>query len=223
MLRSAIFAGLLAHSDALTAGAWPAARVSGRGRLATSSLPDGLAARYAEIAAALPQQEQAYRDWLASGAVDCDGLRATAGSLGLTIDTEHGTLAYAPDFESKRVPLCFDLVYCRHGKTTGNTEPRVYQGYVDEPSNALNEIGRSQAEDAADKLDELGLAALVTRGCCRAGRLVPQLPVCACVCLSVRPRRRCSALARPGETVVHLWLQMQHGPATRALDTVRVG
>jgi len=156
-LRSAIFAGLLAHSDALTAGAWPAARVSGRGRLATSSLPDGLAARYAEIAAALPQQEQAYRDWLASGAVDCDGLRATAGSLGLTIDTEHGTLAYAPDFESKRVPLCFDLVYCRHGKTTGNTEPRVYQGYVDEPSNALNEIGRSQAEDAADKLDELGL------------------------------------------------------------------
>ena len=48
--------------------------------------------------------------------------------------------------------LSFDLMYVRHGKTTGNTEPRVYQGYVDEPSNALNEIGLQQAQDAADKV-----------------------------------------------------------------------
>jgi len=48
-------------------------------------------------------------------------------------------------------------LYVRHGKTTGNTEPRVYQGYVDEPSNALNEVGLGQAEDAADKLDALQL------------------------------------------------------------------
>ena len=32
------------------------------------------------------------------------------------------------------------------GKTTGNTEPRVYQGFVDEPQNALNDIGLQQAE-----------------------------------------------------------------------------
>ena len=48
--------------------------------------------------------------------------------------------------------LSYDLMYVRHGKTTGNTEPRVYQGYVDEPSNALNEVGLQQAEDAADKV-----------------------------------------------------------------------
>ena len=40
----------------------------------------------------------------------------------------------------------------RHGKTTGNTEPRVYQGYCDEPANALNDIGLSQADEAADKV-----------------------------------------------------------------------
>jgi len=116
-----------------------------------------LAERYAKIASALPQQEQAYTQWLASDAVDCSGLCETASSLGLTLDAASGSIAYAPDFESKRVPLCFDFVYCRHGKTTGNTEPRVYQGYVDEPSNALNEIGLAQAQDAADKLDNLAL------------------------------------------------------------------
>jgi len=49
------------------------------------------------------------------------------------------------------------LIYCRHGKTTGNTEPRVYQGFVDEPQNALNDIGIGQAKEAADKLDALSL------------------------------------------------------------------
>lgn len=77
--------------------------------------------------------------------------------LGLKLDIDTGNIAYAPDFESKRLPLCFDFIYCRHGKTTGNTEPRVYQGYVDEPSNALNNIGLSQAESAADKLDDMKL------------------------------------------------------------------
>ena len=56
------------------------------------------------------------------------------------------------------MPLSFDLIYCRHGKTAGNTEPRVYQGYVDEPENALNEVGLGQAQDAADQLDALGVA-----------------------------------------------------------------
>jgi len=121
------------------------------------SLPEGLQSRYAEIAAAQSQQEQKYAEWIASGAVDCEGLRASASSLGLELDAVEGTVKYASEFESKRLPLCFDFVYCRHGKTTGNTEPRVYQGYVDEPSNALNEVGLAQAQDAADKLDALAL------------------------------------------------------------------
>jgi len=124
---------------------------------AMQALPDGLVETYAEIAAALPQQEKAYADWIASDEVDGDDLKALAASLGLSLDVAGGQVAYASDFEKKRVELCFDFIYCRHGKTTGNTEPRVYQGYVDEPSNALNEIGLGQAQEAADKLDELKL------------------------------------------------------------------
>jgi len=111
--------------------------------------------RYGTIKAAQPQQTKAYADWLASGAVDGAALTAKAAAMGLALDMAGGQVAYAPDFAP--LPLCFDLMYCRHGKTTGNTEPRVYQGFVDEPQNALNEIGLAQAQEAADKLDALSL------------------------------------------------------------------
>ena len=119
-------------------------------------LPDGLAEKYESIASKQPQQQEAYIKWLAA-TIDSRDLCARAAALGLSLDVEGGQVSYASDFEEKRVPLSFDFVYCRHGKTTGNTEPRVYQGYVDEPSNALNEIGLAQAEEAADKLDALNL------------------------------------------------------------------
>ena len=115
-----------------------------------------LDARYATIAAAQSVQQEVYTQWLGSS-VDVKALTAKAATLGLDLDAANGQISYAADFESKKVPLCFDFVYCRHGKTTGNTEPRVYQGYVDEPENALNEIGLAQAEEAADKLDALNL------------------------------------------------------------------
>lgn len=122
------------------------------------AMNDALEARYKAIAAAKPAQREAYAAWLASGAVDAAALEAEGAALGIAVDVAGGQIAYAPDFESKRLPLCFDFIYCRHGKTTGNTEPRVYQGYVDEPNNALNAIGLGQAEEAADKLDALNLS-----------------------------------------------------------------
>ena len=122
------------------------------------SLPEGLAERYATIAEAQPKQDAAYAAWLASGAVDAKNLTEQGAAVGIDVDVAGGQIAYAGDFESKRLRPCFDLIYCRHGKTTGNTEPRVYQGYVDEPQNALNEIGLGQAQDAADKLDKLGVS-----------------------------------------------------------------
>jgi len=121
------------------------------------SMPPDLAERYATIAAAQPQQEAKYAAWIASDEVDEAALTAQAATVGLTVDVPSGHISLGADFEAKRLPLCFDLIYCRHGKTTGNTEPRVYQGYVDEPNNALNEIGKQQAEDAADKLDGMQL------------------------------------------------------------------
>jgi len=110
---------------------------------------------YEHIKRQQPAQQRVYDAWLPSQ--DCSGLVATAASLGLKLDVAGGQVAYADDFPAKRLPLCFDLIYCRHGKTTGNTEPRVYQGFVDEPQNALNEIGLGQAEDAADLMMELGV------------------------------------------------------------------
>jgi broad specificity phosphatase PhoE len=124
----------------------------------TMSLPPELTERYATIKAAQSKQQAKYDAWIASDEVDQAALTAQAASVGMTVDVPSGQIAYAADFEAKRLPLCFDLLYCRHGKTTGNTEPRVYQGYVDEPNNALNEIGLQQAEDAADKLDGMQLS-----------------------------------------------------------------
>lgn len=113
--------------------------------------------RYATIAAAQPRQQAKYLEWVKSGAVDGPALEKMANDLGLELDVESGTVSYGPGgpLDPK---LSFDLMYVRHGKTTGNTEPRVYQGYCDEPANALNDIGLSQADEAADKLDALGLA-----------------------------------------------------------------
>ena len=112
-----------------------------------------LAARYAEIAAAQPAQEAAFARFVEeTGAAR---YAADAAALGLRLDVATGHLSYAADFAAPA--LSFDLLYCRHGKTTGNTEPRVYQGFVDEPQNALNAIGLRQAEDAADLLDGMGL------------------------------------------------------------------
>ena len=124
----------------------------------TMSLPPELTERYATIKAAQSKQQAKYDAWIASDEVDQAALTAQAAAVGMTVDVPSGHVAYAADFEAKRLPLCFDLLYCRHGKTTGNTEPRVYQGYVDEPNNALNEIGLQQAEDAADKLDGMQLS-----------------------------------------------------------------
>lgn len=55
----------------------------------------------------------------------------------------------------KPLDLCYDICYIRHGKTEGNTEPRIYQGQVDYLANFLNEIGLKQAQDAAEKLKQL--------------------------------------------------------------------
>ena len=114
---------------------------------------DGLDERYATIAAAQLKQQTNYEHWLTCQGSYPASLVEAAADLGLLLHLPSGTVDYARDFDLKRPKLCFDLMYVRHGKTTGNTEPRVFQGNVDEPSNALNEVGRGQAEAAADLLD----------------------------------------------------------------------
>ncbi|KAH8067890.1 Histidine phosphatase [Aureococcus anophagefferens] len=88
---------------------------------------EGLEEIYASIAAAQPAQEENYAYWIQS-AVDAPALEAAAARCGLTLDVARGVVSYAPGFAAPA--LDFELWYCRHGKTTGNTEPRVYQGYA---------------------------------------------------------------------------------------------
>ena len=118
-----------------------------------------LETRYAAIKSAQPQQQAKYAEWLKSGAVDTAALSAACDKLGLVLDADGGQISYKDGPASARFgggagggKLFYDLMYVRHGKTTGNTEPRVFQGYVDEETNALNEIGLGQAEEAADKV-----------------------------------------------------------------------
>jgi hypothetical protein len=124
-----------------------------------SATADALEARYDAIKLAQPQQQAKYAAWITSGAVDAATLSEACSKLGLNLDVAGGQISYKDGPASARFggdpdnnQLSYDLMYVRHGKTTGNTEPRVYQGYVDEPSNALNEIGLAQAEEAADKV-----------------------------------------------------------------------
>lgn len=75
-----------------------------------------------------------------------------AEELKIDLDLHTGRIRYRSDFEP--LDLQAEICYIRHGKTEGNTEPRVYQGLVDYPENQLNEIGREQAVTAAEKMEE---------------------------------------------------------------------
>lgn len=68
------------------------------------------------------------------------------------MNVTNGHISYKPNFDLLKPKLSYDLLYVRHGKTEGNTEPRVYQGYVDEPWNQLTDVGIEQAKQAADKV-----------------------------------------------------------------------
>jgi len=165
--RSALLAcALAAHG----AQAWAPTRAFLAARTVAMSgdggeLPPELHEKYETIKLAQPQQQAKYAAWLKSGAVDAAALSKACNKLGLNLDVAGGQISYKDGPASARFgggpgggKLSYDLMYVRHGKTTGNTEPRVYQGYVDEPSNALNEIGLAQAEEAADKLEALHLS-----------------------------------------------------------------
>jgi hypothetical protein len=138
-----------------------------------SELLPELLEKYEAIKHAQPQQQAKYAEWLKSGAVDTTALSKACNKLGLNLDVAGGQISYKDGPASARFgggpgggKLSYDLMYVRHGKTTGNTEPRVYQGYVDEPSNALNEIGLAQAEEAANKVQHLATHFLPARAFC---------------------------------------------------------
>eukprot|EP01056_Protomagalhaensia_sp_Gyna25_P002151 Protomagalhaensia_sp_Gyna_25__2150@NODE_2169_length_1247_cov_1010_086093_g1792_i0_p1_GENE_NODE_2169_length_1247_cov_1010_086093_g1792_i0NODE_2169_length_1247_cov_1010_086093_g1792_i0_p1_ORF_typecomplete_len321_score81_95His_Phos_1/PF00300_22/6_1e03His_Phos_1/PF00300_22/9_6e22Lipase_3/PF01764_25/0_048_NODE_2169_length_1247_cov_1010_086093_g1792_i01751137 len=77
-----------------------------------------------------------------------NGLRA----LGLELCFETCHVRYCSDF--KPMDLDYDLCYVRHGKTEGNTEPRIFQGFCDYWENQLNATGKQQAVEAASRMEQ---------------------------------------------------------------------
>jgi broad specificity phosphatase PhoE len=94
-------------------------------------------------------------------------------ALGIILNIKTGHLFYAKNF--KPLALNFELVFVRHGETYGNcgqstakgtvdlslvssqtkdVDKRIFQGNVDTEINQLTQLGKSQAEEAATKLEE---------------------------------------------------------------------
>lgn len=78
-------------------------------------------------------------------------MRSKLNALGLEIDFDACHVQYMKSFTPLEVD--YDLCYVRHGKTEGNTEPRIFQGFCDYWENQLNETGKKQAVEAADKME----------------------------------------------------------------------
>lgn len=79
-------------------------------------------------------------------------LKERLSTLGLDLNAETCHIYYQKNF--KPIELDYNLCYVRHGKTEGNTEPRIFQGYCDYWENQLNEVGKKQAEEAAKKMED---------------------------------------------------------------------
>lgn len=76
----------------------------------------------------------------------------------------HRIPAWYDENGTVHVPAIKDLIFIRHGESTGN-EKKVYSGQVDEP---LTEKGRAQAKAAAKKLSGEDIGAIITSDLSRA-------------------------------------------------------
>lgn len=84
--------------------------------------------QYDDITAKKSLQQLQYSSFLERlGQQGKDAIRTRCSNLGFDIDFETGQIQYSRNFQPLTVG--YDLWYVRHGKTEGNTEPRVYQVY----------------------------------------------------------------------------------------------
>ncbi|KAL8442551.1 hypothetical protein Emag_006380 [Eimeria magna] len=113
-----------------------------------------LAKRYEEIKSSRSSQHENFAKFMQNaGEEQVRKWQSLADDLQLELDLKAGRVRYKSGFEP--LDLQVDICYVRHGKTQGNTEPRVYQGMVDYPENQLNAIGKEQAVAAAHKMEEV--------------------------------------------------------------------
>lgn len=83
-------------------------------------------AQYDDILSKKPLQRQSYQQFLEQlGELKRTKLNQRCQKLGFNLDFETGQVRYSDRFEPLKIS--YDLWFVRHGKTEGNTEPRVYQ------------------------------------------------------------------------------------------------
>ncbi|EZG66965.1 histidine phosphatase domain protein [Gregarina niphandrodes] len=119
----------------------------------TPEMAEAVKSVYAEIAESMPLQKKKFEEGVLSKMTEDEkkGIEESLNRLGLTFDFTLCHVRYLPDF--KPIELDFTVCYVRHGKTEGNTEPRIFQGYCDYWENQLNATGKKQAEEAAKKME----------------------------------------------------------------------
>lgn len=106
---------------------------------------------YADIRKQTAIQHEHYTKFIEeAGKDDVAKWKQLAEDFQLHLNVDSGRIRYKENF--KPLDLQVEICYIRHGKTEGNTEPRVYQGMVDYPENQLNAIGLRQACEAADRM-----------------------------------------------------------------------
>lgn len=113
---------------------------------------EALKACYETIKSQVEVQHENYSNFLKQAGQDqLTTWKRLADDLGVELNVDSGRIRYKDSF--KPLDLQVEICYIRHGKTEGNTEPRVYQGMVDYPSNQLNRIGEEQAVAAAERME----------------------------------------------------------------------
>jgi hypothetical protein len=81
---------------------------------------------YTRINESLSLQRKTFEDYVSKlSSQDLQYIQETCDSLELCIDLKTGNISYKPSFQP--LDLIYDICYVRHGKTEGNTEPRVFQ------------------------------------------------------------------------------------------------
>lgn len=83
-------------------------------------------AQYDDIIKKKPLQLEHYQQFLQNlGEEGKTKIEKRCKRLGFHIDFQTGQLQYAENFEPLKIR--YELCFVRHGKTEGNTEPRVFQ------------------------------------------------------------------------------------------------
>lgn len=81
---------------------------------------------YAKIRAQTEDQRKNYANFIRQAGKDqVSKWKELADQMNIELDVDSGRIRYKESF--KPMDLEMEICYIRHGKTEGNTEPRVYQ------------------------------------------------------------------------------------------------